>query len=60
MEQLKQHYIAKNSASPFVDEVLEFIDLDTIPERMKGKNILTLNDRSKWKMACLLHHPTNL
>lgn len=38
MEQLKQHYIAKNGSSPFVDEVLEFIDLDTIPERMKGKN----------------------
>ena len=60
MEQLKQHYIAKNGSSPFVDEVLEFIDLDTIPERMKAKHSYPRNERPKWKMACLLHHPTNL
>lgn len=57
MEQLKQHYIAKNSASPFVDEVLEFIDLDTIPERMKGKNILTLEmkgQNGKWHACSII------
>lgn len=57
MEQLKQYYIAKNGSSPFVDEVLEFIDLDTIPERMKGKNILTLEmkgQNGKWHACSII------
>lgn len=56
MNQLKQYFLDKNSTSPFVDEVLEFIDLGTIPERMKGKNILTLEMKGqdgKWH-ACFI------
>lgn len=57
MEQLKQYYIVKNGSSPFVDEVLEFIDLDTIPERMKGKSILTLEmkgQNGKWHACSII------
>ena len=38
-------------------EVLEFIDLDTIPERMKGKNILTLEMKGqdgKWHACSII------
>ncbi|MDD6453086.1 MAG: response regulator, partial [Holdemanella porci] len=57
MNQLKQYFLDKNSTSPFVDEVLEFIDLDTIPERMKGKNILTLEmkgQNGKWHACSII------
>ena len=57
MNQLKQYFLDKNSTSPFVDEVLEFIDLDTIPERMKGKNILTLEMKGqdgKWHACSII------
>lgn len=57
MDQLKQYFLAENNASPFVDEVLKFIDLNTINERMKGKNILTLEmkgQNGKWHACSII------